>query len=397
MATELRLNKGADRRLRAGHCWVYSNEVDTGATPLAGLEPGTPVEVLDHGGRWLGHGYANPHSLICARVVSRDRAHPLDRSLLVHRLNIALASRERLFGDPCYRLVYGEADGLPGLIVDRYAEHLVVQLTTAGMERERAAVVEALERVLKPRGILLRNDAAGRELEGLERYVEVAAGEVPGELEVRERGAVFGVDPFGGQKTGWFFDQAANRDALGRYVGERRVLDVFSYVGAWGVRAALQGARSVTCVDASAAALEAVAANAHRNDVAERVQTLRGDAFAVLRELRAAGERFDVVVLDPPAFVKRKKDLREGTLAYRRINEAALGLLERDGVLVTASCSYHMDRDGLLRTVQQAGRHLNRSLQLLQEGHQGPDHPVHPAIPETAYLKAFFLRVLPGF
>jgi 23S rRNA (cytosine1962-C5)-methyltransferase len=397
MGTALRLNKGADRRLRSGHCWVYSNEVDTKATPLAGLEPGAPVEVVDHDGRWLGHGYANPHSLICARVVSRDRAHPLDRSLLVHRLNIALASRERLFESRCYRLVYGEADGLPGLIVDRYAEHLVVQFTTAGMERARAAVIEALERVLRPRGILLRNDSASRGREGLERYVEVASGEVPAELEVRERGAVFGVDPFGGQKTGWFYDQAANRDALGHHVGERRVLDVFSYAGAWGVRAALQGAQSVTCVDASHAALEAVAANAHRNGVAERVQTLRGDAFAVLRELRAAGERFDVVVLDPPAFVKRKKDLREGTLAYRRINEAALGLLERDGILVSASCSHHMGRDGLLKTVQQAARHLNRSLQLLREGHQGPDHPVHPAIPETAYLKAFFLRVLPGF
>jgi 23S rRNA (cytosine1962-C5)-methyltransferase len=397
MASELRLNKGADRRLRAGHCWVYSNEVDTAASPLGGFEPGEPVELVNHAGRWLGHGYVNPHSLICARVVSRDRARPLDRSLLVHRLNVALAGRERRYAAPFYRLVYGEADGLPGLVVDRFGDYLVAQLTTAGMERQRAAVVEALARVLKPRGVLLRNDGASREFEGLARYVEPALGEVPAELEVREAGARFVVNPAEGQKTGWFFDQAANRDTMTRYVRGRRVLDVFSYVGAWGVRAALAGAAAVTCVDASPAAVAAVAGNAARNGVGERVAALRGDAFAVLRELKAAGERFDLVILDPPAFVKRRKDLKEGALAYRRINEAGLALLDRDGVLVTASCSFHMDRDGLLRTVQQAARHLDRSLQLLEQGHQGPDHPVHPAIPETAYLKAFLLRVLPAF
>ncbi|MEJ2576764.1 MAG: class I SAM-dependent rRNA methyltransferase [Gammaproteobacteria bacterium] len=397
MASELRLNKGADRRLRAGHCWVYSNEVDTAASPLGGFEPGEPVELVNHAGRWLGHAYVNPHSLICARVVSRDRARPLDRSLLVHRLNVALAGRERRYAAPFYRLVYGEADGLPGLVVDRFGDYLVAQLTTAGMERQRAAVVEALARVLKPRGVLLRNDGASREFEGLARYVEPALGEVPAELEVREAGARFVVNPAEGQKTGWFFDQAANRDTMTRYVRGRRVLDVFSYVGAWGVRAALAGAAAVTCVDASPAAVAAVAGNAARNGVGERVAALRGDAFAVLRELKAAGERFDLVILDPPAFVKRRKDLKEGALAYRRINEAGLALLDRDGVLVTASCSFHMDRDGLLRTVQQAARHLDRSLQLLEQGHQGPDHPVHPAIPETAYLKAFLLRVLPAF
>ncbi len=397
MASELRLNKGADRRLRAGHCWVYSNEVDTAASPLGGFEPGEPVELVNHAGRWLGHGYVNPHSLICARVVSRDRAHPLDRSLLVHRLNVALAGRERRYAAPFYRLVYGEADGLPGLVVDRFDDYLVAQLTTAGMERQRAAVIEALVRVLKPRGVLLRNDGASREFEGLARYVEPALGEVPAELEVLEAGARFVVNPAEGQKTGWFFDQAANRDTMTRYVRGRRVLDVFSYVGAWGVRAALAGAAAVTCVDASPAAIAAVAGNAARNGVGERVAALRGDAFAVLRELKAAGERFDVVILDPPAFVKRRKDLKAGALAYRRINEAGLALLDRDGVLVTASCSFHMDRDGLLRTVQQAARHLDRSLQLLEQGQQGPDHPVHPAIPETAYLKAFLLRVLPAF
>jgi 23S rRNA (cytosine1962-C5)-methyltransferase len=329
--------------------------------------------------------------------VSRDRAHPLDRSLIVHRLNIALGLRDRLYRFACYRLVYGEADGLPGLIVDRYGEYVAVQITTAGMERHRDAIVEALQKVLKPAAIVLRNDSSARTAEGLTLYVEVAAGALPELVEVREGEQTFGVSLTEGQKTGWFFDQAANRDRLLKYVADRRVLDVFSYVGGWGIRAAAAGAATVTCVDSSERALAAVTDNAARNGVAERVTTERGDAFTVLKNLKAAGARYDVVVVDPPAFIKRRKDLKEGQLAYRRLNEIALTLLDRDGVLVSASCSFHLSAEDLLRTAQQAARANDRSLQLLEQGQQGPDHPIHPAIPETAYLKAFFLRVLPTF
>jgi len=391
----LRLKPNQDRRLRAGHLWIYSNEVDTKVSPLKGLEPGQPVLLENAKGKFLGHGYANPNSLICARLVSRDPQHPLDQSLLVHRLKIALALRERYYSQPFYRLVFGEADGLPGLVVDRYGEHLVVQLTTAGMEAMREPLLAALDKLLSPQSVLLRNDSSIRELEGLDRYIEVASGQVPEQVEVREGGCRFQVSTMEGQKTGWFYDQAANRDLLMPQVAGRRVLDVCSYVGAWGVRAAHAGAESVTCVDASKHALAQVEANAALNGVSDKVQTQRGDAFDALRQLKAEGEKYDVVVLDPPAFIKRKKDLKEGTLAYRRLNEAALGLLGRDGLLVTASCSFHMDRDSLLRTVQQAGRHADRHLQLVQVGQQSPDHPVHPAIVETAYLKAFYLRVLP--
>lgn len=394
--TALRLKPDQDRRLRAGHLWIYSNEVDVAATPLKGFEVGQPVVVENAKGKFLGHAYVNPNSLICARLVSRDPQHALDRSLLVHRLKIALSLRERFYAEPYYRLTFGEADGLPGLVVDRYGEHLVVQLTTAGMERMREPLVEALDKVLSPASILLRNDSSIRELEGLDRYIEVAAGEVPERVAVVEGGCRFEVSTLEGQKTGWFFDQAANRDMLMPRVSGLRVLDVCSYVGAWGVRAAAAGAASVTCVDVSRQALEQVQANAALNGVDDRVQVHRGDAFDALRQLKADGEKFDVVVLDPPAFIKRKKDVKEGTLAYRRLNEAALGLLSRDGLLTTASCSFHMDRDNLLRTVQQAGRHADRHLQLLQVGQQSPDHPIHPAIPETAYLKAFYLRVLPA-
>ena len=392
----LRLKPNQDSRIRAGHLWVYSNEVDIKTTPLKGLEPGEQVVVQNAKGKFLGFAYANPNSLICARIISRSPEHPIEQSLLVHRLRIALALRERFFKQPYYRLVFGEADGLPGLVVDRYGEHLVAQIGTAGMEVLRDEIVAALHKVLKPASVLWRNDASVRELEGLDRYVEVAAGEVPETLEVIEGGCRFEVSPTEGQKTGWFFDQAFNRDLLMPHVQGLRVLDVCSYVGAWGVRAAAAGASDVLCVDVSANALAQVESNAALNGVNNRVSTLRSDAFDALRQLKADREHFDVVVLDPPAFIKRRKDMKQGVLAYRRLNEAALALATRDGLLVTASCSFHMDRDKLLHTVQQAGRHGDRYLQLLQTGQQGPDHPVHPAIPETAYLKMFYLRVLPS-
>ena len=391
----LRLKKDQERRLLAGHCWVYSNEVDIEATPLKGLEPGQPVELFAQHGRWLGHGYANPHSLICARLVSRRRARPLSASLLVERVRTALALRQRLYARPFYRLIHGEGDALPGLVVDRYGDLLAVQITTAGIERERGDVLAALEQVLRPTHIVLRNDSAVREQEGLEQSVDWVLGEDPGEIELIEGEMGFRVAPGSGQKTGWFFDQAENRLALRRFGPARRALDVCCYLGGWGLQAAAGGARSVTCVDTSAAALEQVGANAARNGLGDRVVGHQGDAFEVLRGLRDDGERFDLVVLDPPAFIKRRKDEREGTRAYERLNRLGLELLEPEGLLVTSSCSFHMGRDAFLHAVQAAARRTARDLQLLQAGAQGPDHPVHPAIAETAYLKTFFLRALP--
>jgi len=393
----LRLKKDQERRLLAGHSWVYSNEVDTDATPLKAFEPGQTVEILGQRGRWLGWGYVNPHSLICARLVSRDRDHPLSTALWVQRIRNALELRERLYARPFYRLVFGESDGLPGLIVDRYADLLCVQIATAGMERAQAEVLTALEQVLRPRTIVLRNDIASRDLEGLTQGVETVLGEAPETLELEESGARFLVSPLTGQKTGWFFDQAENRIRLGRFGVAERVLDVCSYVGAWGVAAALRGSRQVVCVDSSPAALERAGENAERNGVVARVSGLQGDAFDVLRALREEGARFDLLVLDPPAFIKRRKDEAAGTQAYLRLNRLGLEVLEPGGLLVTSSCSFHMGRDAFLRTVQQAGRRADRSLQLLEAGGQGPDHPVHPAVPETAYLKTFFFRVLPAF
>lgn len=391
----LRLKKGEDRRLRAGHLWIFSNEIDTGATPLTGLEPGQPVIIEDSRGAPLGSGYANPHSLICARLLSRKPREPLDRAMLTERLGRALALRLLLYPEgPWYRLVYGEGDGLPGLVVDRFSDLLVVQIGTAGMERVREEIVDALRELVPGAAILLRNDTPSRELEGLARYVEVASGAVPDVVPVFENGVRFETRPGEGQKTGWYFDHRENRARLRRYVRGARVLDVFSYVGGWGVQAAVAGADRVTCVDSSAPALEAVTANAALNDVEGRVGAVRGDAFEVLREMRGAKERFDVVVLDPPAFIKRRKDARKGEEAYQRINRLAMDLLVEGGIIVSASCSHHLSRDALRGVMLRAGRELRREVQLLEECGQAPDHPVHPAIPETSYLKAFFARVL---
>jgi 23S rRNA (cytosine1962-C5)-methyltransferase len=393
----LLLNKNQDKRLRSGHCWIYSNEIDTAKTPLQGLQPGEPVAVLDHRELFIGFGYVNPHSLICVRLMSRDQAYPINESLIVHRLNIALALRQRLYPAPFYRAVFGESDGLPGLVIDRYGDYLVLQFTTAGMDALRDTLLAAVERVFRPKGVLLRNDSAIRELEGLPRQVELAAGILPERLELTEGGCRFQVSPHDGQKTGWFFDQADNRSRLLPFVRDRRVLDLFSYVGGWAVRCAQAGAQAVTCVDSSAQALDLAQENAQINGMEKRIDVVRGDAFEVLRQLKEAGERYDIVLVDPPAFIKRRKDQKQGELAYRRINQAAMQLLGRDGLLVSSSCSHHMAHNNLLQVINQAGRHLDRSLQLLQSGTQGPDHPVHPAIPESAYLKCFSLRVLPRF
>jgi 23S rRNA (cytosine1962-C5)-methyltransferase len=388
----LKLKRGEDRRIRAGHPWVFSNEVDNDATPLARIEPGAAVRIHSDRDQFLGHAYANPHALICARIVGRDAEHGLDRSLIVHRLNVALALRERLSREPYYRLVFGESDGLPGLVLDRYGDTLVGQIATRGMEALRTDVEEAVRSVLAPRGLFWKNDSGARDLEQLDESAEVGFGEVPEEVGVIEAGLTFTAPLRSGQKTGWFYDQTANRARLARYLwAGARVLDVCSYVGAWAVTALAQGAHAATCVDSSAPALAYAQRNAAANGM--RIETVEANAFDALKDLHDRGERYDIVVLDPPAFIKRKKDIPQGQAAYRKLNQLALNLIDRDGLLVSCSCSYHLSADDLAAAIQGAARHTGRFVQILEAAGQSPDHPVHPAIPETRYLKAFFCRV----
>jgi 23S rRNA (cytosine1962-C5)-methyltransferase len=386
----LRLKRNEDRRLHAGHLWVFSNEVDTQQTPLQKFQPGDLVRVLAHNDRALGLAYVNPKSLISARML--DSWHLPDTAWFKARIATALRLRERLYAAPYYRLVYGESDGLPGLVVDRFGDTCVVQIGTAGMERFKAAILEALQQLLGARAVVFKNDSSARELEGLPSYVEQAAGKSAELTLVVEDGLSFQAPLQGGQKTGWFFDQAANRRALAKYIRPGvRVLDVFSYVGAWAVRAAASGAGSVLCVDSSAAALELAVSNGRNNGF--DVQARKGDAFDVLEELAKEGAKFDVVIIDPPAFAKRKKDLPKAQAAYKRLNQLAMRLLAEDGILVSCSCSYHLSAEELEDAIGKAARGADRHVQLLEMGGQAPDHPVHPAIPETRYLKTYFCRV----
>ncbi len=389
----LRLKRNEDRRLNAGHLWIFSNEVDAEQTPLPKFKAGEVVRVLAHNDRFMGLAYVNPQSLICARLLGSAR--PPDAAWFEERLRVALALRERLYAAPYYRWVFGESDGLPGLVIDRYGAVCVVQIGTAGMEALKGEIEQALTRVVECETLIFKNDSGARALEGLPSYVEAVRGRAEDLAWVVEDGLKFSVELPEGQKTGWFFDQAANRRALVKYLKPgARVLDVFSYVGAWGVRAAHAGASEVLCVDSSAAALERAARNAEHNGLT--VQTRRGDAFETLEALAAEGRRFDVAIVDPPAFAKRKKDLPKALAAYKRLNQLAMQVLAEDALLVSCSCSYHVGADELLESIARAARQPARHLQVLEYGGQAPDHPLHPAIPETRYLKAYFCRVTGG-
>jgi len=390
IAPVLRLKRGEERRLVSGHLWVFSNEVDTERSPLADFAPGALAQLRTARDAFLGWVCVNPHALICARILSREAAQPVDRVLIERRLAGALALRERL-GEARYcRWVFGESDLLPGLVLDRYGDVVVGQIATAGMEALKPDLEAAVRQVVDPRGLFWKNDSAARELEHLPRAAQVAFGEVPAEIEVVESGLSFVAPLASGQKTGWFYDQAANRARLRRYVPPgARVLDVCSYVGAWAVSALRHGAAHAHCVDSSQAALDFAQANARRNGVS--LEVTRADAFDALKAL--AGEKFDVVILDPPAFIKRKKDIPQGQAAYRKLNQLALGVMAEEGLLVSCSCSYHLAPEALLEAIQGAARHAGRFVQILEAGGQSPDHPLHPAIPETLYLKAFFCRV----
>jgi 23S rRNA (cytosine1962-C5)-methyltransferase len=388
----LRLKRGEERRLSGGHLWVFSNEVDTESTPLGAYEPGALAQLRSHRDAFLGYVCVNPHALICARILSRDIERPVGPALIEQRLRSALSLRERVRAAPYYRWVFGESDLLPGLVLDRYGDVIVGQIATAGMEALKDEVAGAVRRVLAPATLYWKNDSAARDLEQLPKVAEVGFGSVPQQLTVHECGLSFAVPLAAGQKTGWFFDQAGNRERLQRYVAPAaRVLDVCCYAGAWGLAALKYGAGSALGVDSSQPALDCARANASRNGL--NLQLLREDAFDALRLLAEQGARFDLVILDPPAFIKRKKDIAQGQAAYRKLNQLALALLADEGLLVSCSCSYHLAPEELLNAIQGAARHSGRFVQILEAGAQAADHPVHPAIPETKYLKAFFCRV----
>lgn len=376
--------------MAAGHPWVFANEI---RAPLAELTPGEAVRIADRGGRVLGIGYANPRSLIAVRVLAtEDRA--LDSSFFAERFRAAAALRRRVRpGASSYRLCHGEGDDLPGLIVDRYDDVYVVASHTAGIDRLLPHITDALAATFGPRGILLKSDSTDRRLEGVEDVVEVVYGDVPEEHAIEIDGVRFLLDLRRGQKTGFFFDHTDNRRWLAAHAAGARVLDVFCYVGAWGLCCARAGANSVRGIDGSADAVGWATRSATASGL-DRVATFeKADAFTSLRALAASNERFDVVVLDPPAFVKSKKKLDEGMRGYREINRLAMALVGPGGILATSSCSRHVDHAAFVGVLQAAADDAKRSARILAVGRQGPDHPVPLKLPDAGYLDCVFLEV----
>lgn len=386
----IKLKAHEERRLRAGHLWVFSNEIETGEG-FRNIAAGSLCRVFDSRNKPLGIGYINPKTLMAVRMLSSKANAEINAEWFAGRIKSALALRERIYPTPHYRLIYGESDGLPGLVVDRYGDVLVAQMSTAGMDALKPVVIEALQSVLKPRGILLRNDIAMRETEGLKEEIE-EIGDVPDTVEIEESGVRFEIPLKAGQKTGWFYDQHDNRDRLSRYVRDARVLDVFSYIGGWAMRAHGFGAKTVSCIDSSATALDAAQRNAQLNGA--QLETIKGSALDMLKQLRDQSRQFDVVIVDPPALIKRKKDAEAGLEHYASLNRVAMQLLVPGGILISCSCSHHLELEQLQRVLLREARTANRRLQILEQGGQGPDHPVHPAIPETRYLKGYFCRVV---
>jgi 23S rRNA (cytosine1962-C5)-methyltransferase len=386
----LRLNAGQGRRLRAGAPWVFSNEISM-KPEYRQMPPGGLVRLEGDDGARLGTFMFNPHSLIAARLLDRDPAANIDADWLRQRLRQAIALRERVCDTAFHRLVHAEADGLPGLVIDRYDDVAVMQANTAGMDRLTPLVVEALTGLLPLRAVVARNDSAARRQEGLAEGVALLFGTDP-TVEVAEGGVRFPVDPLGGQKTGWYFDQRPNRDRVAALAKDARVLDVFCHVGAFGLRCALAGASDVTLVDSSASTLAQAEIAATLNGIADAVHIRRDDAFDAMAAL--AGERFDIVVCDPPAFARSRKDAEAGLRAYGRMARLAAPLVASGGFLFVASCSYHAPVEAWSAQIAFGLHRARREGRILFTGGAGPDHPVHPHLPESAYLKTQLIQVL---
>ncbi|MDX9860341.1 MAG: class I SAM-dependent rRNA methyltransferase [Rhodospirillales bacterium] len=383
---------GRDKRAARGHPWVYANEVRMDADAKA-LAPGSIVMLLRTDGKPLGIGTFNPHALIAFRFLSRDPSSCIDEAFFVGRLGRALSLRERLFDAPFYRLAHAEADGLPGLIVDRFGGVLALQAGTAGMDHCLPLVLAGLDRLLAPAAVVLRNDGRGRALEGLDSHVRVARGRLDGPIEVREGGLTFLADLGEGQKTGWFYDQRENRARVARLAKGGRMLDVYCYAGGFAISAAAAGATEVVAIDGSERALELAALAARVNGVGGRCVWRRADAFDELARLDAAGDRFEVVAVDPPAFVKSRKDLASGIKGYGKLARLAARLATPGGFMFMASCSHNVEPAAFAEAVADGIQRAGREGRVLAATGAAADHPVHPQLPESAYLKALVLQL----
>jgi 23S rRNA (cytosine1962-C5)-methyltransferase len=383
----LKLKPREGKRARAGSPWVFSNEIalDEAAKKLS---PGALVNVVLDDGNALGTAMFNPKTLIAARLVSPQADTEMDAAFFAERIGRAEAIRSALFPAPFYRLVHAEADGLPGLIIDRYGDVFVCQMGAAGMDARTDVIVEALHNLFSPSAIVLRNDFQARTLEGLPSETKVAFGTPPDEIAFQENGATFHCDPVNGQKTGWFHDQRENRRFTARFAKDKTVLDIFSHAGGFALAALTAGASTAMCIDASEKALTLAGRAAKASGFENKLDLRKADAFEALDDMASQGIRFGVVIADPPAFAKSRKDIETAARAYRKLARMAAGVVEQGGILTLASCSHHIDGERFHAECAAGIHQAKRSARLLRTSGADVDHPVHPHLPETAYLKA---------
>lgn len=387
----VKLLPGRHKRLKSGHPWVFSNEVAKGDGAL--IEPGAAVTIIGDNGEIYGTALFNPHSLVAGRLIDRLADFEPDMAFIADRVARAATLRERLFSEPFYRLIHAEADGLPGLIVDRFGDTVVVQCNVVGMDIRRDAILDALDQTVSPTKVILRNDSRSRVQEGLPLEVVTVRGDGEEAVLLQENDATFAVYAAQGQKTGWFYDQQQNRAFVASLARGGRLIDFYSYGGGFAIQALKSGATEAVLVDRSALAMEAAAESAALNAVADRCRFVKQDSFAEMERMARAGERFEMVIADPPAFVKAKKDFRRGTRAYRKMTRLAARLVAPGGFLFVASCSHNVAPDVFVDLVKLGLGDAGRSGCILRAAGAGPDHPVHYALPETAYLKSLTLQL----
>lgn len=383
----LKIKPREGKRARAGSPWIFSNEIALDEATKK-LEPGTVVDVVLDDGVPLGTAFFNPKTLIAARLITPQKGAAIDTAFFAERIARADAIRQRLFSEPFYRVVHAEADGLPGLVVDRYDDVLAVQLGAAGTDVRTDQIVDALRQVFNPRSIVLRNDFQARTMEGLASETKLVFGPEPGEIRLKENGATFLADPVTGQKTGWFYDQRANHAFTARFAKGQSVLDVFSHAGGFAMAALAAGATEALCIDASEKALRLAGQAATISGFENRLSLRKADAFEALDDLQAQGVRFGLVIADPPAFAKTRKDIEPAARAYRKVARAAAQVVEPGGILTLCSCSHHIDPERFHAECAAGIHQAKRQARLLRSAGADVDHPVHPHLPETAYLKA---------
>lgn len=389
--TRVYLRKGTQYRVESGHPWVYKTEIDyVDNEPV----PGEIVDVYNHREHFIGRGYINPRSQITVRIMTRKK-EDIDTDFFCRRIQAAWQHRQSLLSEPDYcRLIYGEADLLPGLIVDKFGEYMVIQTLALGIDQYKNLIVSILNEMFSPKGIYERNDVSVRELEGLEQYKGFITGDFPTLIKVKENGITFYADIKEGQKTGFFYDQRENRASIRNLVQGAEVLDCFCHTGSFSVHAALYGAKHVTGVDISDFAIDLAKKNAELNKVTDKCEFIIANAFDLLRAQVEEEKQYDVVILDPPAFTKSRKTIEGAARGYKEINLRGLKLVRPGGFLITCSCSYHMDKELFKTIIIDAAHDAKKIIRQIDYRTQAKDHPILLSSPETEYLKFMVVQVL---